>query len=125
MTFSTVEHAAILLRDGGICVMSGADDCPGGEATEVNHRRNRGMGGGGDSSLANGVAIEAACNGLLEADADFAAEGLRRGAKLLPGDDPERVPVWSPFFGQWVFLGASLRLSGDRDARRSARDGWE
>jgi hypothetical protein len=122
-SLSTVD--AVLLRDGGMCGMLGSDGCPGSPADVANHRLNRGMGGGGDSSLANLIAVETVCNGLLEGDAEFRAEGLRRGVKLLPGDDPELVPAWSPFFGQWVFLGESLRLSGVRDATRSARAGWE
>jgi hypothetical protein len=113
----------VLLRDGMRCAMDGADGCPGGVARDVNHRRNRGAGGGGDDTANNACTVHSVCNGLLESSSEFAGEGRRRGVKLVAGDDPERVPYWSPMFDQWTWLrGGVMEMTGVRDSSLSARD---
>lgn len=128
----------ILLRDGEQCAMLGAPGCPGHRATEGNHRLNRGQGGSTDPIIddpANGCAIEHHCNWALEVVAEFAEEGRRRGVKLEVGADPRLVPLWSPFFQQWIRFDLDARgsltatvagLTGitdpDLDARRA--DEW-
>lgn len=121
--FAPEVKLGVLWRDGHMCGMTDYPGCPGGPAEQVNHRLNRGTGGGGDDTVNNGCAIHDVCNGLLESDSKFAAEARRRGVKLVAGDDPESVPLWSVLFGQWLWLrgGAGL-LTGCRDAGLSARD---
>lgn len=121
--FASDVKLGILWRDGAHCGMEGADGCPGGPADQVNHRLNRGAGGGGDDTPNNGCAIHGTCNGLLESDSEFASEGRRRGVKLVAGDDPEAVPFWSVFFMQWLWLRQGRALpTGDADFSLSARD---
>jgi len=123
-------RAAILLRDGELCAMQGTPGCHGHRADEANHRLNRGTGGSTDPIIntpSNGCALEHGCNWRLEQVAEFAEEGRRRGVKLTHGDDPTRVPMWSPFFRQWVVLALDgLHLTGVTDPNLDARraDEW-
>jgi len=123
--------AGILIRDGNMCAMLGAPGCPGHVADEVNHRLNRGIGGSSAphiNSPANGCAIEHHCNWALEAVAEFAQEGRRRGVKLEQGADPHTTPMLSPFYRQWVTFGieGSMTLTGVEDPNLDARqaDVW-
>lgn len=121
--FTAEVRRGVLWRDAYVCGMEGAQGCPGGPAFEVNHRRNRGTGGGGDDTPNNACAIHTVCNGRLESDSVFAVEARRRGVKLITGDDPEMVPIWSALFGQWLRLrGGAALLTGCCDAALSARD---
>lgn len=120
---------AILLRDGALCAMLGADGCAGRLATEANHRLNRGAGGvhGARAAIvnspANGCATEHRCNWALEAVPEFAEEGRRRGVKLESGADPHEIPLWSVFYRQWVrLLPDGLHLTGIVDATLDARE---
>lgn len=121
--FSPAEKGYILIRDGGMCAMFGAPGCDGDRADEVNHRLNRKAGGSRlRNGMGNGVSIASLCNGHLESDAEFAEEGRRRGVKLVEGQDPEQVPVWSPFFRQWVLLtDGALDFTGITDPTLDAR----
>jgi len=119
--------AAIIMRDGGMCAMLGAPGCPGHQADEANHRLNRGMGGTSVAlvnSPANGCATEHHCNWALEAVPDFAEEARRRGVKLEQSADPLAVPMWSPFFRQWVRFTSEtvMHLTGVTDPTLDARE---
>lgn len=120
----------ILMRDGELCAMLGTPGCPGKRADEANHRLGRGMGGSTAELVndpANGCATEHHCNWALEVVAEFAEEGRRRGVKLEAGADPTRVPLWSPFFRQWLVLARDgAHLTGVTDPTLDARraDDW-
>jgi hypothetical protein len=119
--------AGILIRDGNICAMIGATGCRGHVADEGQHRLNRGSGGSSApyiNSPANGCAIEHGCNWRLEAVAEFAEEGRRRGVKLEQGADPHTIPLWSPFYRQWMTfdIDGSALLTGITDLAFDARD---
>ena len=67
--------------------------------------------------MANACAICHHCNGLIEQDAEYATLARHLGVKLREGDTPEQIPLWSPFFRQWVRVDDNaLRLTGDTDA---------
>lgn len=128
--FDPTIREAILWRDNYLCAMLGAAGCPGKRATEANHRLNRGMGGSSAPLIndpVNGCAAEHHCNWALEAVPEFAEEARRRGVKLEQGSDPLRVPMWSPFFRQWVLLlEDGMHLTGIIDPHLDARraDDW-
>lgn len=97
--FTPEQTAAVLMRDGYKCAMCGE------RARVANHRSNRGSGGfKGGNTLANACALCHDCNGLIESDAEFAAEARRRGVKLSRYDDPTVIRYLSPLFGMWVYL---------------------
>jgi hypothetical protein len=132
--FSPEVRDGILDRDQNLCAMAGTPGCRGGQATEANHRLNRGMGGTDDvvisSDPANGCAVEHDCNWRLEHSDQFAEEGRRRGVKVILGSRPEDVPYWSGTFRQWTVLrpagdgrASGMFLTGDTDSARDARDG--
>jgi hypothetical protein len=63
------------------------------------------MGGGKSKhAIANLVWLESDINGLIESDANFAAEARRRGIKISIHDDPSRVPVLHHVHGGRVLL---------------------
>jgi hypothetical protein len=104
--FSPETKTGINTRDGERCTLNGpgckirADDHP-------NHRLNRGSGGTSDpitNSTANGCAICSTCNWRIEVNADIAEHARALGIKLEHGADPTAVPLWSPFYGQWIRL---------------------
>lgn len=76
------KTAAVLLRDGGLCVLQITDECQG-EATCADHRANRGNGGAKSGVLdgfSNLIAACGICNGFKEAGADrvdLIARGVR------------------------------------------------
>ena len=117
--FTPEQSAAILLRDGGICAMTGSHKQCTGRADVVNHRLNRGAGGSKlRNGLSNGCAICHTCNGLIESDSRLAEIARARGVKLREGDTPADTPIWSPFFQQWCSLGDNaLRLTGFNDLK--------
>lgn len=122
--FTPAQSAAILLRDGNICAMTGSHEWCTGRAEVVNHRLNRGAGGSKlRNGLSNGCAICHTCNGLIESDARLAAVARARGVKLRQGEEPADCPIWSPFFHQWVMLSDNaLTLTGDINVH--ARPDW-
>ena len=115
--FTPEQVAAILLREGSVCAMYGADDRCRRHATTANHRKNRGAGGSKlRNGLGNGCAICDRCNGDIESDPEYAELARARGVKLRATDEIEGAPLWSPFFDQWVTVDDyALRLTGDRD----------
>ena len=90
--FSTDVRHTILARSEGYCeVMAPGCDLT---ATDIHHRRPRGMGGTvrPESNLpANGLAICRPCHMRCEAMRNWAREN---GFVLLQGDKPSFVPVW-------------------------------
>ena len=115
--FTPAQVAAVLLRDGGMCALTGRHPDCNGRADTANHRLNRGAGG---SKLRNGMGNACAichhCNGLIEQNAEYAALARDLGVKLTQGDEPEQIPIWSPFFRQWVQLNDNaLTLTGYHD----------
>ena len=119
--FTPEQKLAVLMRDGYKCPMCGH------VAREVNHRGNRGHGGFlGANTLDNGCAICHECNGLIESDAEFAAEARRRGVKISRYDVPDMVRFLSPLFGMWVYLTADgLRLAEAHEQMSNATIGGE
>jgi hypothetical protein len=112
--FTPDQKRAVLLRDGHRCPVCGL------AADEVNHRANRGAGGyKAGNTLANACAICRTCNGLIESNADTANTARHLGVKISRDDDPTRVPLWSPFFHQWVQItDTGLYLLGDTNRDR-------
>ena len=83
---------AIDARDGHTCVWYGYDT-----GRLVPQHRQGGMGGRRNKHrLSNVVWLDSIVNGLLEADADMAAEARRRGIKISLHADPRLVPVLYP-----------------------------
>lgn len=124
-TFTPEVKSGILMRDGHQCLMSGAPGCRGRADHDPNHRLNRGMGGStgvGINDPSNGCAICGACNIGIESIPELAEEARRRGVKLEQGADPTRVPLWHPFYHQWVVLTPmGLLLTGIGDPTLDAR----
>lgn len=84
--FSDEVKALVLARDGGRCVLN-SRLCLG-EASTVDHRVGRGMGGSRRLNVPhNGVAVCGPCNGLRESDATFQASLVARGIKVLSSHD--------------------------------------
>lgn len=125
--FTPEQVAAILLRDGDLCAMSGHPENPDcwGKATTANHRLNRGAGGSKlRNGTGNGCGICNQCNGAIESVALLAALARHLGVKLRQGDDPERSLIWSPFFRQWANItDRALYLTGETD--RNVRPSFE
>jgi hypothetical protein len=93
MTPKTVLRA-LDERDGRVCVWHGETCDP---ATLVPQHRAGGMGGGKSKHrLSNVLWLDALTNGLIEADADMAAEARRRGIKISLHADPRHIPVEYP-----------------------------
>ena len=81
--------AALIERDGHRSAWTG-DDVP----TLVPQHRQGGAGGRrGKHRLSNLVLLESLTNGLVESDADYQAEAIRRGIKISLHADPTLVPV--------------------------------
>lgn len=80
---------ALERRDGHRSAWTG-DDVP----TLVPQHRHGGMGGRrGKHRLSVLVWLESDINGLIESDADYQAEAIRRGIKISLHADPTLVPV--------------------------------
>lgn len=96
--FTKAQREAIMLRDGGICVICGR------QADEVNHRNNRGHGGRLSlNRLDNGCALCRFHNWAIESDPVEAQNARDLGVKLRDGDSYQ-TPMWSPFYGRWLIL---------------------
>lgn len=99
--FTIEQVAAVLMRDGGMCMMTGAGSCS--NHLTANHRLNRKAGG---SKLRNGMGNACAIcdhhNDRIESDAEAAEVARERGVKLREGQDPEITPMWHPFYRQWT-----------------------
>jgi len=77
-------------RDGHRSAWTGNDD----ETLVPQDRSNRGMGGyRGNNRLSNFVWLESHINGLIESDAEWAAEARRRGIKISRYDEPSHTPI--------------------------------
>lgn len=124
--FTPTQVDGILMREGTICAMSGAElpdgtTLPRHKATTANHRLNRGAGGTADRGTGrngtdNGCAICWTCNGLIEDGAELADIARHRGVKLTAGDRPHLVAFWCIFYGQWVqLIGDDMILLGLTD----------
>jgi hypothetical protein len=97
--FTPEQKAIVLFRDFKKCPICHE------EATEVNHRANRGSGGyKAGNVLSNACAICSTCNGLIESDADTAILARRCGVKLFRDDIPAEIPYLHPFYKMWCLL---------------------
>lgn len=80
---------ALDARDGHVCVWTGIDT-----GRLVPQHRQGGMGGRkGKHRLSNLVWLDSIINGLIESDATYQAEAIRRGIKISLHADPLKVPV--------------------------------
>lgn len=92
--------AKYLVRDGG-CL-----HCGERMAVAPHHRANRGMGGSKKRDVASNIIVLCSnLNGLMEADARFAALAVENGWKVSTHDDPASVPVFDRQTQQWFLLG--------------------
>lgn len=102
MNVTPKTRKTVLERDGGMCMHCGTM-----YGLTIQHRRNRGMGGdkaGKRNNLANLITLCNESNTLLEADAVFAARGIRNGWKLRTGFTDVDTPVLHKGVGQWWLL---------------------
>jgi hypothetical protein len=122
--FSSQQRAAILYRELGACSMLGTSKDCRGRAEVANHRAGRGIGGSREANtLENGCPLCNPCNLLIEQDAVLAEVARRLGVKVSRHVDPASVPIWSPYYGQWVvYAEGSMFLTGERDSSLDARD---
>ncbi len=101
--------AALTARDGHKSAWTGRD-----VPELVPQHRQGGMGGRrGKHALSNLVWLESEINGLIESDANFQAEAVRRGIKVSGFADPRQVPVLHAAHDGWV------RLDDDGNATKS------
>jgi hypothetical protein len=83
-------------RDGHRSAWTGNDD-----ETLVPQHRQGGMGGRRNKHrLSNVVWLESGINGLIESDADWQAEALKRGIKISGYDEPTHVPIQHAVHGR-------------------------
>lgn len=104
------KTAAVLKRDGGLCVLKASKHCQG-EATCADHRANRGKGGAKSGVLdktSNLIAACGICNGFKEAGADR-AELIARGVRVESHSThaktavrAEETPVTYPDGSRWL-----------------------
>lgn len=122
--FSSQQRAAILYRELGACSMLGTSKDCRGRAEVANHRAGRGMGGSAEANtLENGCPLCWVCNDLIERDPVLAEVARRRGVKVSRHVDPASVPIWSPYYGQWVvYRDGGMFPTGERDGSLDARD---
>lgn len=90
MSVSDSVRSTVLSRDGGACVAR-TRQC-GGPLT-IQHRINRGMGGGEEAldQASNLIVLCWNCNGRLERDPAFAELGRKLGWKLGSTEDPGEI----------------------------------
>jgi hypothetical protein len=100
MTTPKALLRALETRDGHRSAWTGRD-----VPELVPQHRQGGMGGGKSKHrIANLLWLESEINGLIESDANFAAEARRRGIKISIHDDPSTVPVLHHVHGGLVRL---------------------
>lgn len=103
MPVSPQTRDRVFERDGYMCV-----DCGTPYALSVQHRVNRGMGGGKNTdSMACLVTMCVTHNCLLEADAAYAETGRRYGWKVHRNrtTKPADVPMYHQPLRTWYLLG--------------------
>jgi len=89
--FTRAQWEALKARDQH-CVWHGPSCDP--DLLVPQHRSGRGMGGSRlKNHLSNGVAMCSIVNGLIESDAELAAEARVRGVKISLHADPRMIPV--------------------------------
>lgn len=99
--FTKAQVREIGERDGWACAWLGYDT----GRLVPQHRANRGMGGRRSlNRLSNGLLLDSLINGLIESDADYQAEAIRRGIKISLHADPTLVPVLHAVHHGLVFL---------------------
>jgi len=90
---------ALEARDGHHSAWTGNDV----ETLVPQDRSNRGMGGyKGNLRLSNFVWLESDINGLIESDADWAAEARRRGIKISRYENPADIPITHAIHGRCI-----------------------
>jgi len=100
---------ALTARDGHVSAWTGNDT----ETLVPQDRANRGMGGfKGNQRLSMYVWLESDINGLIESDADWAAEARRRGIKISRYDNPEHVPIDHAVHGRCLLLDDGQVITG-------------
>ena len=101
---SDKKRRLVYERDGFRCAAEGPH-CQRFTNLTIQHRINRGMGGSKRrDSLSNLLTLCAACNGLLESDAEFAERGRDQGWKLYSWEIPTMVPLFVTWSRQWLLL---------------------
>ncbi len=111
--FTRAQWEALKARDQH-CVWHGPSCDP--DLLVPQHRSGRGMGGSRlKNHLSNGVAMCSIVNGLIESDAELAAEARRRGIKISLHADTAAVPVEYP--------GGRIYYLLDDGTREEAPDG--
>lgn len=99
-TWRPLTVALIAARDGRHCPHCGTE-----LDLTAQHRGVKGMGGRRSADRpSNGIILCWWANWAAEALADFAAYAIRKGWKISPNDDPERVPVFDATTGRWYRL---------------------
>lgn len=101
MAMTKRQFAKYLARD-----MHCPCGCMGREETYVpQHRKNRGLGG---SKLldtpSNIIVMCSELNGLIESNADLAAQAEQFGWKLKRWQDPAETPVFDRATGEWSLI---------------------
>lgn len=117
--FTRKQTAAVLERDGGICLMWGSNPYCAYSADVANHRVNRGAGGSkGLNVLVNACALCSSCNGLIESDAGLALVARDRGVKVRSShvlardlENLRSIPLLHPVFGPY-----RLDEAGNKDS---------
>ncbi|WP_010540405.1 hypothetical protein [Dietzia alimentaria] len=98
--FSAVVKARVMARSGGFCEVR-SPHC-WDEATQLHHRRPRGMGGSRDlrsAGAANALSVCVPCHLDVESNR---AESLERGWLVRQAADPAQVPLLR--YRKWVLL---------------------
>lgn len=98
--FSDVVRARVMARSGGFCEVRVAG-C-GGEASQLHHRRARGMGGSRNRATgqaSNAVSVCLPCHDYIETNRELARD---RGWLVRQGVNPCDIPVYR--YRQWVLL---------------------
>lgn len=98
--FSDVVKARVMARSGGFCEVrvNGCWD----EASQIHHRRPRGLGGSKNPATgqaSNALAVCVPCHAHAES---HRADALDRGWIVRQGHCPAEVPVFR--YGRWVLL---------------------
>lgn len=99
--FSVIVRARVMARSGGFCEVR-TPRC-WDEASQIHHRRPRGLGGSRNPATgqaSNALAVCTACHDHLETAER--AEALDRGWIVRQGQDPSMVPVYR--YRKWVLL---------------------